>query len=167
MNEPESFELKPIHRDAVPEAIEKAERYRLLNDPEQAESICRDVLRADPGNQEALIVLILSITDQFVSGGWGGPARAREFVGRLNDEYQRLYYNGIISEREGRALLSRSMSSGFAYDAIRTAMDWYEKAEKIRPAGIDDAILRWNSCVRTIRRAKLCPMEEGRELPLE
>jgi len=165
----ETFELRKIHRDAVPEAIEKAEHYRLLNDPEQAESICRDVLRADPENQRALVVLVLAMTDQFQGNGASpGTAKAREYADKLKDEYQKLYYSGIIAEREGRAFLSRGMSSAFAYDAFRAAMDLYEKAEAVRPPGNDDPILRWNSCVRTIRRAGLRPLQESpRELPLE
>jgi hypothetical protein len=38
MSEP--FDLKPISIASIPRALEKAERYRLLNEPEQAESIC-------------------------------------------------------------------------------------------------------------------------------
>ena len=38
----------------MPAALEKALRYRLLNEPVEAESICRDVLEVDPDNQAAL-----------------------------------------------------------------------------------------------------------------
>ena len=58
------FALKPISRDSVAGALAKAERYRLLNEPNEAESICRDILQVDPANQEALISLILALTDQ-------------------------------------------------------------------------------------------------------
>src|SRR5207247_1282312 len=71
------FELKPLTQEAIPKALEKAERYRLLKEPAQAESICLDVLQIDPGNQ---------------------------------------------------------------------------KAEAIRPAGNDDALLRWNTCARILTR---------------
>ena len=53
------FELKPLTADAIPRSLEKAERYRLLNEPGEAESICEDILRLDPDNQQALIALLL------------------------------------------------------------------------------------------------------------
>jgi len=61
-------------------------------------------------------------------------------------------YTGIASGRSGQALLHRGGmgSGGMAYDALRDAMSWYERAEAIRPAGNDDAILRWNTCARLI-----------------
>ena len=46
------FELKPLNKDAIPAALDKAMRYRLLNEPGAAESICLDVLRIDPENQQ-------------------------------------------------------------------------------------------------------------------
>lgn len=49
-----NFELKILSPEAVPRALAKAERYRLLNDPGEAESICLDALRAAPHNQEAM-----------------------------------------------------------------------------------------------------------------
>ena len=56
------YELKPISGQAIARAVAKAERYRLLNEPQEAESICRDILRADPDNQEVLAMLLLSLT---------------------------------------------------------------------------------------------------------
>jgi tetratricopeptide (TPR) repeat protein len=163
----ESPELKVISKEAIPKAIEKAEHYRLLNDPEQAESICLDVLAVDPDSQRALRALVLAMTDQFASSrGASGVMKAREYVARLTDEYERAYYTGIVCERQARAYLAR-MAGSLAYEPFREAMEWYEKAEHIRPPGNDDAILRWNSCVRTIRRERLEPRAEERELPLE
>jgi hypothetical protein len=162
----ESFELKHISKSAVGPAIERAERYRLLNDPEQAESICLDVLEVDPGNPQALVMLILAMTDQFGrSEGGPGAERSLEYVRQLSDEYQRAYYTGIIRERQARALLRGGPSKVFAYDGLRDAMEWYEKAELLRPLGNDEAILRWNACVRTIRRAGLRPWSEDRTEP--
>ena len=45
----------------------------------------------------------------------------------------------------------------------------YEEAMKLRPPGNDDAILRWNNCVRTIERNhEICPPpDEPREQMLE
>jgi hypothetical protein len=167
MSEP-TLKIKPIHEGAIPAALEKAERYRLLNDPTQAESICRDVLRVRPDHRRALTIIVLALTDRFASD-WGSAGvhnMAREFALKLTDEYERLYYEGLISERHARALLRRSGSRSFAYDGLRQAMGLYEQAERVRPEGNDDAILRWNSCVRTIRRERLGPDLEQEEILL-
>src|SRR5262249_27751443 len=102
------FELKPLSKDAIPAALAKAERYRLLNESEMAESICEDILAADPGNQHALVTLILAVTDQFRGHGLGQrTTQARDLVPRLTDEYDRLYYGGIVCERRARAHVAR------------------------------------------------------------
>jgi len=71
------LELKPLSKEGIAGALARVERYRLLNEPEQAESICQDILRCDADNQEALISLLLAITDQF-SGGEGPRAQQTE-----------------------------------------------------------------------------------------
>ncbi|MFL5464567.1 MAG: hypothetical protein ACJ77T_02170 [Gemmatimonadaceae bacterium] len=148
----EEFKLKPISREAIPRAIQKAERYRLLNQSWAAESICRDILEIDPENQEVLVLLVLALTDQLVDGHAMLMNAVRETLPRIKDSYQRAYYTGIAAERNGQAQLQRGgMGTGaMAYDSLREAMMWYEKAEAIRPAGDDDAILRWNTCARLI-----------------
>jgi hypothetical protein len=163
------FELKRISSDGIPHALERAERYRLLNDPAQAESICRDVLAADADNQEALRAIILSLTDQFGESGSGTSAReAQTYVLQLKDEYERAYYTGIVHERETRSYIARkNVVRSAAYDGFRHAMEWYERAETLRPPGNVDAILRWNSCVRAIERERLEPESREPELPLE
>ncbi len=165
------FELKRIATAGIPHALEKAERYRLLNEPAQAESICRDVLVVDAANQDALRALILALTDQFGEHGAGGAAReARDHIAELRDEYERAYFTGIVFERETRAFLSRNtVVRAAAYDGFRHAMEWYERAEQLRPPGNEDAVLRWNSCARAIERERLEPEgdSERRELPLE
>lgn len=165
----EVFELKPISKTAVPEAIRKAERYRLLNEPEQAESICRDVLAADAGNQDVLIVLVLAMTDQFGRDGAGARVRqAHEVLDQLTDGYQRSYYRGLVLERQARAMRGRATSRGSAYVCFRDAMEQYEKAERLRAEGDDSALLRWNACVRTIQRERLePPPTDEPEQPLE
>ncbi len=162
------FHLKPITIEAVPRALEKAERYRLLNEPSQAESICRDILEVDPENQNALVTLVLALTDQFEKGG--SVQHAQEILPRIQDRYRRTYYAGIICERRGKALLDHGgPGSGYvAYDWFRDAMDLYEEAEAIRPAGNDDAILRWNTCARAILQHHLQPgPQERSEMQLE
>ena len=162
------FELKPLSRDAIPRSLERAERYRVLNEPAEAESICLDVLGIDPGNQEAIVTLLLALTDQFESGGL--VSRAQEVLPRVQGEYQRAYYAGIISERRARARLKHGgPGSGFAaYAWFREAMAHFERAEVLKPAGNDDAVLRWNTCARILMRdSRLRPPPEEPELMLE
>jgi hypothetical protein len=142
------FALKTISVDAIPEALAKAERYRLLNEPEEAESICQDVLSVDPANQQALITLLLAMTDQFKERIDGG--KAAEVAARLRGEYERAYYTGIICERQGRAHFDRGHygASAITYRCLTEAMDLYEQAEALRPPNNDDALLRWNTCAR-------------------
>lgn len=163
----ETLTLKPISRGAIPRALERAERYRLLNDPEQAESICLDVLATDPGEQGAIVMLVLSITDRFGRGDASASGRAREYIAGLHDPYQRLYYQGLVHERLARASLARPMGATFAYDGLRAAMECYEQASPMGPDDENEAILRWNSCLRTIRRAHLHPVPAQVEQPLE
>jgi hypothetical protein len=164
------FELKTLSPDAVPRALEKAIRYRLLNEPGEAASICLDVLAADAGNQEANATLILALTDQFEGEeGTAALTEAWECLERIKDEYSQQYYGGIIWERRARARLRRgSLDAGFrAYEWVREAMTCYERAEAVRPAGNDDALLRWNACARLIMRdRRLLPEEEERGEPL-
>jgi hypothetical protein len=144
--------LKRISPSGVPAALQKAERYRLLNDSSAAESICRDIIEVDPDNQQALIVLLLSITDQFPEELGEGVRKAREVLPRLRDEYKRAYYAGIICERRAKVQRRQSTpgSGSMAYESFLEAMEWYEKAESMRPEGNDEAILRWNTCTRVL-----------------
>lgn len=148
------FTLKPLDPTAIPQALARAERYRLLNESWEAESICLDVLEVDPDNQEALVTLILALTDQFPHHAAEGTERARALLPRLRHQYQRDYYEGIVWERRAKALLDadHAGSSRAVYDWLRDAMDCFERAEANRPVGNDDAILRWNTCVRMLAR---------------
>jgi hypothetical protein len=161
-------DFKPISRDAVPLALEKAERYRLLNEPAQAESICLDVLAVDPENQRVLVLLILALTDQFLPGPADCLQKAQAVVPRLHGEYERCYYSGIIYERLGYARAARGGpgSETVAYRWVRQAMDFYEQAERLRVPGNDDALLRWNSCLRLCQRYQLHPEPEERFQPV-
>ncbi len=147
------FDLKVLSPGAIPAALAQAQRYRLLNEPSEAESICLDVLRIDPDNEDALITLVLSYTDQFHEGSIAQPAAAaEEAVGRIRDEYRRHYYSGIIRERRGKADLrtDRPGSARSAREWLHDAMHCYERAESIRPEGNDEALLRWNTCARIL-----------------
>jgi hypothetical protein len=164
------FELKLLSVEAIPAALEKAERYRFLNEPAEAESICLDVLKADPDNQKALITLLLAVSDRFGKGYGVGDTQAKEFLVRVKGEYERAYYSGILAERRAKAKLAQGTpgSKFYAYDGFREAMSCFEKAEALRPPGNDEALLRWITCASIIRQNKLVPREEERiELPLE
>jgi len=154
------FQLKPLHRDAIDTALAKAERYRLLNEPEEAESICLDVLEIDPGNQAACVALLLALTDQF---GVDPHAynRARQVVASLESDYDRAYYGGICAERRAKAQFARHARG--TYDWLVEAMQSFERAEALRPPGNDDARLRWNACVRFLNKhQQLRPGSEER-----
>ncbi|MDP8922937.1 MAG: hypothetical protein M3O34_08695 [Chloroflexota bacterium] len=148
------FELKLLSREGIPGALAKAERYRLLNQPWEAECIYRDVLQVEPDNQEATVGLVLAITDQFDHGLRGRVDQAREVLPRIQDEYARAYYAGIICERRAKAILqdARPGSGAMAAELLREARGWYERAEALRPPGNDDVLLRWNACARLLLR---------------
>ncbi len=161
------FDLKKLSKDGVAAALAKAERYRLLNEPLEAESICLDVLEIESDNQEALVTLTLAYTDQLDHQSQAAR-KAQETAARLASDYDKHYYAGIICERRGKAALTRSgLGREFdAYEWFRDAMERFEKAEALRPAGNDDAILRWNACARIIMAQNLKPREADNFIPL-
>ena len=160
-------DLKRISIDAVPRATQKAERYRLLNQSWATESICLDILDIDPDNQQVLVMLLLSLTDQFDAEPRERVRRAREALQRLSDPYQRFYYEGIIQERLGHAQLAhRAMhAEAMAHQSLRSAMAAFERAESLRQAGNDDSILRWNTCARTLDRLRVHEETESQYAP--
>ena len=148
------FDLKPLTPDAIPRALDKAERYRLLNEPAEAESICLDVLQIEPDNQQALVLRLLALTDQFCEGLAPHRAAAQEVLLQLKGDYERAYYSGVIAEREAKAHLQHVGHSArsSATECFQEAMEFYERAERLRLAGNDDALLRWNACARQLMR---------------
>ena len=155
------FSLKPLSKEAIPAALEKAQHYRLLNEPAAAESICLDILAVDPENQQALIDIVLAMADRFGKDYAVGDTHVHEFLPRIKDEYARQYYTGIVYERRAKAILSKDGVN--AFEMFRQAMDCFERAEAIRPASNDDAILRWNGCARIIQRNRLEPRDMGHD----
>lgn len=145
------FKLKPISKNGIPEAISKAELYRSLNEPEEAESICRDILAVDPQNQLALRLLGLALTDQFTGSSSDRYGEAQRIFESLTDPYERLYYTGIVHERRAKAQLRTGHLPHTLLPLFEKAMHYFEEAEKIRPPDNDDAILRWNRCVRLLQ----------------
>lgn len=152
-------QLKPLSKKSIPKALIRAKHYRLLNEPWQAASICRDILIVEPENQVALLYLVLAITDQFGANNSSFYNEAKKLCDQLQHEYERYYYRGIIEERSGKAVLKRSSPrvSYIAYEFYRNAMRFFEKADKIRPEDNQDATLRWNACVRGIQEFNLKP----------
>jgi hypothetical protein len=159
------FELKPISPESVPNALSRAKQYRWLNQPWQAESICRDILEIELKNQQAIITLILAITDQFGTDRSPSEANAKELCALLESEYQQKYYRGMVLERLGHAARKRHTprSRYIAFELYRQALAFYEDAEKLRPEDNQESVLRWNACVRTIREYRLepAPKEEN------
>ncbi|CAN5380144.1 hypothetical protein BH23BAC1_BH23BAC1_04990 [soil metagenome] len=162
------YELKTISPDGIPRALEKVERYRLLNEPAEAESICRDILAIDSDHQDALTMFILCMSDQF---GFGVKINeVRQALNKLKDNYKRAYYTGIVKERQAKSVLNRGgfRSNYDAFEWLQEAMSAFEKAEQLRSSGNDDSILRYNACVRTIQKYRLTPRQrETREPFLE
>ena len=156
-----SFELKPLHKDAVAAALEKAHRYRLLNEPGAAESIYLDILQIEPDNEQALEGIVLAMSDRFGKDYAVGDARVTDYLTRIKGDYERAYFSGIVYERRAKAMLHKGGVG--AFELFRQAMDCFEKAEAMRPVGNDDAILRWNGCARVINQNRLEPREMGHD----
>ncbi|MFZ0736507.1 MAG: hypothetical protein WA002_16030 [Candidatus Acidiferrales bacterium] len=145
------FGLKSISKAGIAEATAKVELYRYLNEPEEAESICRDILAIEPQHQLALRLLGLTITDQFVGGSSDRYREVEETFQKLGERYERLYYAGILCERRAKALLRTGQPPHTVLPLFERALEFFGEAEKIRPAGNDDSILRWNRCVRLLQ----------------
>jgi tetratricopeptide (TPR) repeat protein len=145
------FKLKPISKSSIPEAVSKVELYRSLNEPEEAESICRDILAVDPHNQLAHRLLGLALTDQFTGGPADRYAEAAGIFESLTDPYERLYYSGLLHERRAKAQLRAGHLPHTLLVLFEKAMHCFEEAERIRPPDNDDALLRWNRCVRLLQ----------------
>lgn len=145
------LKLKTISKAGIPEAISKAEIYRSLNEPEEAESICRDVLAVDPRHQLAVRLLGLAITDEFCGDAHDRHREAEALFQGLVEPYERLYYTGLLHERRAKAQLRAGRSPHTLAPLFEEAMRCFSEAERIRPAGNDDAILRWNRCARLLQ----------------
>jgi len=164
---PDRLETKPLPRGELSQVLAMAQRCRDVSEPEEAESICLDVLDVEPDNQQALVLLLLARTDLLDRGLPGDVERAREPLGRLRSEFDREYYGGIVCERQARHLLrARGRHSSFvAWDWFQYAMDHFEAAARLEPGRVEPA-LRFNACVRLIERNRHCmprPDENGEQ----
>jgi len=154
------YKLKAISRSGIAEALAKVELYRYLNEPEESESICRDILASDPNQQLALRLLGLALTDQFTGGSSDRCGEVEEVFQRLADRYERLYYTGLYHERRAKAQLRAGQAPHVVYPLFERALECFAEAEKIRPPGNDDAILRWNRCVRLLETPSMVWQEQ-------
>jgi hypothetical protein len=145
------FNLKTISKAGIPEAISKAELYRSLNEPEEAESICLDILAVEPEHQLALRLLGLAITDQFCGDASDRSGEVEKLFQRLTEHYERLYYTGLLHERRAKAQMRVGHTPHTLAPLFAEAMRCFAEAEMIRPTGNDDAILRWNRCARLLQ----------------
>lgn len=162
-------ELKRLSKEAIPDALNRADRYRLLNEPFQAESICLDILEVEPNHQMALVTLLLTLTEQFDQQLTKAFTAAQGVLPRLDNEYKRVYYQGLVFERRANSHL-RCGGPGIgtvAYDWLHRAMECYERAMELRPEGNEESILRWNSCSRIIERNRhIRPVRESSFHPM-
>lgn len=159
-------EIKKISPESIPRAISKAQRYRLLNEPRESESICRDILAVDKSNQEVAVILLLSITDQFPKMAVR-IEQANEALDLLIGEFERAYYGGVVAERWGKAIHEAGYASEDSFELFSRAMSLYEQAQTLAPPGNEDAVLRWNACVRVIDRCGLHPSAKVADADLE
>jgi hypothetical protein len=143
-------ELKSISKAGIAEALAKVELYRYLNEPEEAESICRDILAVDAEHQLAKRMLGLSITDQFTGASSDRYAEVAALFKSLRDPYESNYYTGLLQERRAKAQLRAGCAAHIVLPLLEEALRCFGEAEKVRPPGNDDSILRWNRCVRLL-----------------
>jgi tetratricopeptide (TPR) repeat protein len=143
-------QLKTISKGGIAEALAKVQHYRYLNQAEEAESICRDILAVDSENQMAFRQLGLAITDQFTGGTADRRQEAQDCFEKLVSPYERCYYLGILHERRAKAQMRAGHLAHSLIASFEKAMQYFEEAEKVRPQGNDDALLRWNRCVRLL-----------------
>ena len=154
------LKLKTISRSGIAEAIAKAELYRYLNEPEEAESICRDILAVDPHHALGLRMLGLAITDQFTGGPADRYAEVERVFQSLADAYERQYYTGLLCERRVKAQLRGGRAPHTLLPLLERALQCFAEAERVHPPGNDDAILRWNRCVRLLQSQPDFEVEE-------
>jgi hypothetical protein len=145
------YVLKRILPSGVDAALKKADKYRELNQPAEAESICRDVLALNADHQLALRTLGLALSDQFEPASGVHYGEAKKIFARLHDPYERSFYGGLADERQARTQLRAKLPIRSVRPFFERALAGYAEAEPLRPAGNDDPILRWNSCVRTLQ----------------
>lgn len=156
-----SHELKSLNGHDLDQAQRKAEKYRDLNQPDETDSICRDILAVNPQHQAALRSLGLSLTDRYDGDGMQLHREALAVFGKLESAYERTYYAGIAWERYGKSQLAQGIGPG-AHHAFHRALHLFEEAEDLTEKENPDPILRWNRVVRELTTHPLLRFEEER-----
>jgi tetratricopeptide (TPR) repeat protein len=141
--------LKRLGTRSLQAALDKAEQYRALNEPEEAESICRDILAEDANHQLALRTLGLALTDMFEREWTKHFDEAIRTFRQLKSEYEIVYYSGVAWERCAKAQMTQGQAHNAAH-SFEHALELFAKAEAIGPKDAPEPILRWNRCVRAI-----------------
>jgi hypothetical protein len=144
-----TYRLKRLGERDRDAALAKAEQYRALNEPEEAESICRDVLAEAPADQHALRTLGLALTDQFATQWTRVFDEAIAVFLRLTNVYERVYFTGVAWERCAKAQLTQGQMHNAAH-SLESAMNHFSEAERLGPKDTPDPVLRWNRCVRLL-----------------
>jgi len=146
--------MRKLEEKNLSAAVSLAMHYRDLNQPEEAESICRDVLDVAPDNEAALRTLGLALTDRFLEDYLTLFDEACATFARLGSPYERVYYAGIAWERYGKAQL-RAGRAHNALHAYEEAIERFEEAERLGPRDEPAAILHYNHCVRALGAPEL------------
>jgi tetratricopeptide (TPR) repeat protein len=144
-----AWELKPLGARNLAAAVALAKHYRDLNEPEEAESICRDILEVSPDNDEAWRTLGLALTDQFPVAWMTLFDAACSAFAKLRSEYERVYYTAITWERFAKAQLVAGRAQN-AIHAFEEALGLFEKADKLGTPDDPAPILHYNRCVRAL-----------------
>lgn len=144
-----TYELKPLTARNLGTAIELAKHYRDLNQPDEAESICRDVIAVAPEDEDAWRTLGLALTDRFPSAWMTLFDEACAAFAKLRSEYERVYYTGIAWERYAKAQVAAGRAQN-AIHAYEQALERFEAAERIGPKDEPNPVLRYNCCVRAL-----------------
>lgn len=143
------WQLKKLADKNLDAAVTLAKHYRDLNQPEEAESICRDVLDVSPENVDAWRTLGLALTDQFPSSWMTLFDDACAAFKKLPTEYEKVYYVGVAWERYAKAQLAAGRAHN-AIHAFEEAMQRFEEAAKLSAKDDPAPILHYNHCVRSI-----------------
>ena len=100
------------------------------------------------------------MTDQFTGGTGDRYREVEETFARLADRYEGLYYTGLYYERRAKAQLRTGQTPHAVFPLFERALHCFSEAEKLRPAGNDDSILRWNRCVRLLQTPSMVWQEQ-------
>lgn len=144
-----AWKLKELGARNLGAALALAKHYRDLSQPEEAESICRDILRVNPEEGDALRTLGLALTDRFPTAWRTLFDEACSIFAKLDSEYERVYYTALAWERYAKAELEAGHAQS-ALHAFEEAMQGFEEAERLSAADDPAPILHYNRCVRAL-----------------